>query len=70
MGTDADDIIDIYEQHACVWVEARLQEGRFYERGWLDHFCELVSPRRLGASTWAAEPVNRQQHILSSAASR
>jgi trans-aconitate methyltransferase len=44
MGTDADDIIDLYERHACAWVSARLHEGHFYERGWLDRFCELVSP--------------------------
>jgi SAM-dependent methyltransferase len=44
MGTDADDIIDLYDRHACAWVSARLQEGRLYERGWLNRFCELVSP--------------------------
>jgi SAM-dependent methyltransferase len=46
MGTDADDIIGIYERHAGAWVHARLQEHRLhglYERGWLDRFCELVS---------------------------
>jgi SAM-dependent methyltransferase len=40
----ADDIIDLYERHARAWVSARLAEGRLCERGWLDCFCELVSP--------------------------
>jgi hypothetical protein len=50
MGTDADNVIDIYERHAGAWVRARLQECRrdgLYERRWLDRFCELVSPRDL-----------------------
>jgi SAM-dependent methyltransferase len=40
----ADDIIDLYERHARAWVSARLTEGGLYERGWLDRFCELLSP--------------------------
>jgi SAM-dependent methyltransferase len=45
MGTDADNIIGLYERHAYAWVSARLQEGRrFYERGWLDRFCEQILP--------------------------
>src|SRR5215831_479564 len=62
MGTDADDIIDIYERHAGAWVRARLQERGLhglYERGWLDRFCELVSPGRavLDLGCGAGQPI-------------
>jgi SAM-dependent methyltransferase len=40
----ADNIIGLYDRHARAWVSARLAERRLYERGWLDRFCELVSP--------------------------
>jgi len=43
MGTDADNIVDLYERHANAWVGARLREGRVYERGWLENFCGLIS---------------------------
>ena len=62
MGTDADDIIDVYERHAGAWVHARLQERRLhglYERGWLDRFCELASPGRaiLDMGCGAGQPI-------------
>ena len=62
MGTDADDIVDIYERHAGAWVRARLQERRLhglYERGWLDRFCELVSAGRavLDMGCGAGQPI-------------
>jgi 2-polyprenyl-3-methyl-5-hydroxy-6-metoxy-1,4-benzoquinol methylase len=43
MGTDADNIVDLYERRANAWVGARLREGRLYERGWLENFCGLIS---------------------------
>jgi cyclopropane fatty-acyl-phospholipid synthase-like methyltransferase len=42
MGTDADDIIDLYDRHANAWVRARLRGAQFHERGWLERFCHLV----------------------------
>ena len=62
MGTNADDIIDLYERHARAWVRARLQERQvhgLYERGWLDRFCELVSPGRtvLDMGCGAGQPI-------------
>src|SRR5215510_8095686 len=62
MGTNADDIIDLYERHAGAWVRARLQERQvhgLYERGWLDRFCELVSPGRtvLDMGCGAGQPI-------------
>ena len=42
MGTDADDIVDLYNRHAKAWVRARLQKPQFYERGWLEKFCDLI----------------------------
>lgn len=44
MGTDADNIIDLYDRHASAWVEARLRETQLYERGWLEEFCGLIVP--------------------------
>jgi SAM-dependent methyltransferase len=43
MGTDADNIVDLYERHAKAWVGARLQQVHFYELGWLQNFCGLIS---------------------------
>jgi SAM-dependent methyltransferase len=42
MGTDADNIVDLYNRHAKAWVRARLREPQFYERGWLEKFCDLI----------------------------
>lgn len=42
MGTDADDIIGLYDRHAAAWVGARLRASQLYERGWLEKFCGLV----------------------------
>lgn len=42
MTSDAENIVDLYERHADAWVSARLREGRFYERDWIDRFCALV----------------------------
>jgi SAM-dependent methyltransferase len=42
MGTDADNIIDLYNRHANAWVGARLREAQLSERGWLDKFCRLI----------------------------
>jgi SAM-dependent methyltransferase len=42
MGTDADNIVDLYERHAKAWVGARLSEKSLYERGWLESFCSLI----------------------------
>lgn len=60
-STDAERIIEIYERHADAWVDARLREGRFYERGWLDRFCALVSPGGpvLDMGCGAGEPIAR-----------
>jgi len=59
--TDAERIIDIYERHADAWVDARLREGRFYERGWLDRFCALVPAGGavLDLGCGAGEPIAR-----------
>lgn len=59
--TDAERIIEIYERHADAWVDARLREGRFYERGWLDRFCALVPPGGpvLDLGCGAGEPIAR-----------
>jgi trans-aconitate methyltransferase len=42
MGTDADNIVDLYNRHANAWVRARLRETQLYERGWLEKFCGLI----------------------------
>ena len=42
MGTDADNIVDLYNRHANAWVRARLREAQLYERGWLEKFCGLI----------------------------
>ena len=42
MGTDADNIIDLYDRHAHAWVGARLREAQLHERGWLEKFCGLI----------------------------
>jgi SAM-dependent methyltransferase len=42
MGTDADNIIGLYDRHAGRWVAARLRQARFVERAWLDKFCGIV----------------------------
>jgi cyclopropane fatty-acyl-phospholipid synthase-like methyltransferase len=42
MGTDADNIVDLYNRHAKAWVQARLREAQLYERGWLEKFCGLI----------------------------
>jgi len=60
-GTGAERIIEIYERHADAWVDARLREGRFHERGWLDRFCALVPPGGpvLDLGCGAGEPIAR-----------
>ena len=42
MGTDPDNIVDLYNRHANAWVGARLREAHLYERGWLEKFCGLI----------------------------
>jgi trans-aconitate methyltransferase len=42
MGTDADNIVDLYNRHADAWVGARLREAHLYERGWLEKFADLI----------------------------
>jgi cyclopropane fatty-acyl-phospholipid synthase-like methyltransferase len=42
MGTEADNIVDLYNRHANAWVGARLREAHLYERGWLEKFCGLI----------------------------
>jgi SAM-dependent methyltransferase len=42
MSTEAERVIDLYERHAGAWISARLEEGRFYERRWMDRFCALI----------------------------
>src|SRR5690349_18394579 len=42
MGTDADNVIGLYEWHAHAWVRARLAESKLYERKWLEGFCALM----------------------------
>jgi SAM-dependent methyltransferase len=59
MGTDADNIIDLYNRHANAWVGARLREAPFYERGWLDKFCGLFGAKGsvLDMGCGAGEPI-------------
>ena len=42
MGTEADNIVDLYNRHAKGWVRARLRETQLCERGWLEKFCGLI----------------------------
>ena len=42
MGTDADNVIDLYDRHADAWVGARLRQPELYERGWLERFCDVI----------------------------
>jgi cyclopropane fatty-acyl-phospholipid synthase-like methyltransferase len=42
MGTDADNIVALYNRHAKAWVRARLRETQLHERGWLEKFCDLM----------------------------
>jgi trans-aconitate methyltransferase len=61
MNTDAERIIEIYERHADAWVDARLREGSFYEREWLDRFCALIPPGGsvIDMGCGAGEPIAR-----------
>ncbi|TAN04574.1 MAG: class I SAM-dependent methyltransferase [Rhodanobacteraceae bacterium] len=47
-------------QDSC-WVDARLRESSFYERGWLDRFCALIPPGGsvLDIGCGAGEPIAR-----------
>jgi len=42
MGSDADNIIDLYDRHADAWVAARLRATQLHEREWLEKFCGVV----------------------------
>jgi cyclopropane fatty-acyl-phospholipid synthase-like methyltransferase len=44
MATGADQIVDLYNRHAKAWVEARLRQAHFHERGWLEEFCGIAGP--------------------------
>ena len=59
MGTDADNIIDLYNRHASAWVSARLREAQLDERGWLEKFCDLIGARGsvLDLGCGAGEPI-------------
>jgi SAM-dependent methyltransferase len=59
MGTDADNIIDLYNRHANAWVGARLREAQLHERGWLERFCGLIGARGsvLDVGCAAGEPI-------------
>jgi len=59
VGTDADNIIDLYNRHASAWVSARLREAQLDERGWLEKFCDLIGARGsvLDLGCGAGEPI-------------
>jgi len=59
MTTDAERIVGLYERHADAWVNARMRQGRFYERGWMDRFCALLPVRGsvLDLGCGAGEPI-------------
>jgi SAM-dependent methyltransferase len=42
MGSD--DAIDFYKRRALDWVDERSRQNTFFEKDWLDRFCELVQP--------------------------
>ena len=54
-----DHIIEQYERHAETWIQARLRERSFPEKGWLDRFCALVpAPANiLDCGCGAGEPI-------------
>ena len=42
MSTESKRIISLYQTHAQAWAEARLRDGRFDEKHWLDRFLTLL----------------------------
>jgi trans-aconitate methyltransferase len=56
-----DHIIEQYEKYAETWVQARLRERSFPEKGWLDRFCALVPSHAniLDCGCGAGEPIAR-----------
>jgi 2-polyprenyl-3-methyl-5-hydroxy-6-metoxy-1,4-benzoquinol methylase len=54
-----DHIIEQYERHAETWVQARVRERSFPEKGWLDRFCALVPSHAniLDCGCGAGEPI-------------
>jgi SAM-dependent methyltransferase len=59
MNMHGDHIIEQYERHAETWVQARLQQRSFPEKGWLDRFCALVPSHAniLDCGCGAGEPI-------------
>lgn len=61
MSSGSERIIEVYQRHAEIWAQARLEESTLYERAWLDRFCALVPPGQsiLDLGCGPGEPIAR-----------